>query len=140
LLIARLMLGTVLVFHGAQKLFGVFGGYGIEGTAGYFASLGIPAPTLAVVLAGSAEFFGGLAVAAGLIFRPALVPIVATMLVASFTAHTGFDITQGGREYTLTLAAMSAALFLLGPGRLTVGALVATRSDATVRGAFEARA
>ena len=60
LLLIRVMIGFVFFYHGGQKLFGIFGGYGIEGTAGFFASIGIPFPTLSVYLAGGAEFFGGI--------------------------------------------------------------------------------
>ena len=99
LLLIRLMTGTTLAFHGAQKLFGAFGGYGIEGSAGYMESLGIPFPTASVVLAGSAEFLGGLAFLTGLFTRTLAAPVAFTMLVAAFTAHSGFDVTQGGMEY-----------------------------------------
>lgn len=122
LLLVRLMTGTTLAFHGSQKLFGAFGGYGIEGTAGFMESLGIPFPTASVVLAGGAELIGGIAFLTGPFSRSLAVPVTFTMLVAAFTAHSGFDVTQGGMEYPLVLAACSATIGLAGPGRFSIGA------------------
>jgi len=121
LLIARGMLGTVFVFHGAQKLFGWWGGYGVEGTAGFFAQLGIPFPTLNVYLAGGAEFFGGLLLIAGLASRISGLALFFTMMVAVITAHPGaFSAQANGMEYPLTLALVSLALALTGPGRVAL--------------------
>ncbi|MCA8980639.1 MAG: DoxX family protein [Planctomycetes bacterium] len=118
LLALRLMIGAVFAFHGAGKLFGWFGGYGIEGTAGFFEGLGIPFPVLSVVFAGATEFFGGLLLMAGFGVRLVAAPLAFTMLVASFTAHAGaFNSQAGGMEFPLTLAVAAAALGLLGPGR-----------------------
>lgn len=124
LLMIRAILGLVLMFHGAQKLFGAFGGHGIEGMAGFNASLGIPFPELSAYLAASAEFFGGLALAVGLLSRLAAIPVVFTMLVAGFVAHDGFNMATGGGEYAFTLAVVTAAIGVMGPGRLTVGRLL----------------
>ncbi|QDV09569.1 Putative oxidoreductase MhqP [Planctomycetes bacterium Poly30] len=121
LLSLRLLTGAVFVFHGSQKLFGAFGGYGIEGTSGWMASIGIPFPTLSTYLAGGAEFFGGLAFLTGILTRLASLPVAFAMLVGAFTAHTGFDATQGGMEYPLVLAAAAVALGLTGPGRISLG-------------------
>src|SRR5690606_6435504 len=96
LLVIRLMLAVVFVFHGAQKLFGAFDGPGLEGFAGYLGSLGVPLPGLNAFLAGAAEFFGGLALATGVALRLAALPLAFTMLVAATTAHSGFDVTKGG--------------------------------------------
>ncbi|MEZ5977661.1 MAG: DoxX family protein [Planctomycetota bacterium] len=120
LLVLRLALAAVFVFHGSQKLFGLFGGYGIEGTAGWMESIGIPFATVSAVLAGSAEFFGGLALLTGFAQRLLAVPLTITMFVAAFTAHHGFDASQGGMEYPLTLAFAVAAMGATGPGRFAV--------------------
>jgi len=120
LLAMRVMVGIVFVFHGAQKLFGLFGGYGITGTAGWMASIGIPLPEVSATLAGAAEFFGGLALLSGFGQRLLSIPLTFTMLVAAFTAHSGFSATSGGMEYPLTLAVIVAGLGLLGPGRLAI--------------------
>ncbi|MEM8712381.1 MAG: DoxX family protein [Planctomycetota bacterium] len=121
LLAVRLMTGSVFVFHGAQKLFGAFGGYGIEGTAGWMESLGIPFPTVSTVLAGGTELLGGVALLAGVLVRLVSAPLAFAMLVGAFTAHSGFDVTQGGMEYPLVLAAIAVALGLIGPGRFSLG-------------------
>ena len=114
----RLMLAAIFLFHGSQKLFGFFGGYGIEGTAGWMESIGIPFPTASTVLVASTELVGGLALLTGLGQRLLSIPLAISMLVAAFTAHaTGFDNTAGGMEYPLSLAVSAAALGLLGPGR-----------------------
>jgi putative oxidoreductase len=117
LLAMRVIVGIVFVFHGSQKLFGLFGGYGISGTAGWMESIGIPMPTVSATLAGATEFLGGLAFITGF-FQPLLaLPLAFTMLVASFTAHSGFDSAKGGMEYPLTLAIVALGLGALGPGR-----------------------
>ncbi|MFT4543351.1 MAG: putative oxidoreductase [Planctomycetota bacterium] len=120
LLLTRLMLAVVFTFHGSQKLFGLFGGYGIEGTAGFFEQLGMPFPTASVVLAGGTELFGGLALALGIFARPAALGLAGTMFVAAFSAHTGFNSQTGGMEYPLTLAVLSLALAVSGSGRLAL--------------------
>jgi putative oxidoreductase len=124
LLLIRGILGVVFAYHGAQKLFGWFGGYGIEGTAGFFAKIGVPLPTLSVILAGSAEFFGGLALILGVGVGLVSIPMVFTMVVAIATVHpTGFNAQTGGMEYPLTLALATAGLGLVGPGRLSAAGL-----------------
>lgn len=122
LLALRLMAGTVFVFHGAQKLLGLFGGHGIAGTAGWMESIGIPFPTLSATLAGGTELLGGLALLTGLFARAAGVPLAFTMLVGALTAHSGFDAAQGGMEFPLAMASIALAIALAGPGRLSVGA------------------
>lgn len=120
LFLIRFMVAVVFMFHGAQKLFGVFGGGGVSGTAEAFAGMGIPMATVSAVLAGAAEFFGGLAFLTGCFQRWAAVPLTFTMLVASFTAHSGFSMQTGGMEYPLTLAFVSAGLGLTGAGAWSV--------------------
>lgn len=121
LLLIRLMLAAVFLYHGSQKLFGWFGGGGVEGMAAFNAQQGIPLPWLSAWLAGAAEFFGGLALLTGIWQRLATIPLVFTMLVASFVVHGGaFSVQNGGMEYPLTLAVVAAAAGLLGPGRYTI--------------------
>ena len=132
LLLIRAVLAAVFVYHGSQKLFGWFGGYGIAGTAGWMASVGIPFPTLSTVLAASAEFFGGIILLLGTGTRLAAIPMAFTMLVAILTAHrTGFNAATGGMEYALTLGVVLVGLALIGPGRLTVGRLFGTHWRST---------
>jgi putative oxidoreductase len=121
LLALRLMAGAVFVFHGSQKLLGLFGGHGIAGTAGWMESLGIPFPTAAAVLSGGAELLGGVALMTGLFARAASLSLLVNMLVAAFTAHAGFDASSGGMEYPLTLAVIALSIGLAGPGHLSLG-------------------
>jgi putative oxidoreductase len=127
LLLLRLMLGIVFVYHGAQKLFGWFGGYGLEGTSQWMGSIGIPMPLVSTTLAALSEFGGGLVLITGLFFRPMMIPLFFTMLVAAFVGHAGkgFSAQAGGNEYALTLAVAVLALFFTGPGRLALGAQAA---------------
>lgn len=130
LLLLRGIAGAVFTFHGAQKLFGVFGGPGLNGFAGYLGSLGIPFPLANAYLAAGAEFFGGLALLAGFGVGIASVPLVVTMLVACFALRTGgFDSQKGGFEFPLTLAVVTTAVGLLGSGRYTLRAVLARLRD-----------
>ena len=132
-LAVRIPVGIIFVAHGAQKLFGWFGGYGLAGTAGWMDSIGLHPGTLLALLAGSAEFFGGLALLLGLLVRPASVALAFTMLVAIFSVHIskGLFLSNGGFEYGLALLAVSVALFISGAGRLSLdGALARNGSTA----------
>jgi putative oxidoreductase len=114
----RIPVGIILAAHGSQKLFGWFGGYGLEGTGQWMASIGLNPGYLMALLAGSAEFFGGLALIVGLLVRPAAVVIAFTMLVAIFTVHigNGLFMSNNGYEYGLALLAASVALAIQGAG------------------------
>jgi putative oxidoreductase len=126
LLLIRAVLAAVFIFHGSQKLFGWFGGRGIEGTAEWMATIGIPFPVLNTIAAGCVEVFGGIAVLLGVGARIAAIPMAFTMLVAIATVHnSAFDSRAGGMEFALTLAVVLVALSLIGPGHLTVARLLA---------------
>ena len=118
LFLMRAMVAVVFVFHGGQKLFGLFGGYGLEATAGWMESVGIPLPLVSATLAGSAEFFGGLLLLIGFGARTAALFLTFTMLVATSTL-SGFS-APGGMEFPLTLAFVSLGLALTGPGRFAL--------------------
>ena len=121
LLIARSMIGVVGIYHGGQKLFGMFGGGGFASTAEAMEAMGMPLPTLSAMAAGSAEFFGGIAIALGLLTRFAGANFAFTMLVASFAVHGGaFGAQNGGMEYPLTLGMVALALTLTGAGRFSI--------------------
>lgn len=125
----RLILATVFIFHGSQKLFGWFGGYGLTATGQYMESIGIPFGTASAFLAASTEFFGGILLLAGVLIPFVTIPMVFTMLVASFVAHGGgFSAQTGGMEYSLTLAVVLASLGLLGGGDWTVERLLSRRT------------
>lgn len=115
----RLAAGSVFIVHGAQKLFGSFGGYGLDGTGQWMASIGLEPGYLMALAAGSAEFFGGLALLLGLLVRPAAAVLVVTMLVAIFAVHWtgGLLLSNNGYEYALTLLAVSLSLLFTGGGR-----------------------
>jgi putative oxidoreductase len=123
LLVIRLMIGFVGIYHGSQKLFAwPFGGGGIAGTAEFMTKLNLPAPTAAAVAAGSAEFFGGLLLALGLFARIGAVFFAFTMGVAVFMVHwkSGFGAQSGGYEYPMTLMAVLIGLVISGPGRYAI--------------------
>lgn len=121
LLMIRVMLGVILMFHGSQKLFGAFGGPGLEGFAGFLTQLQVPVPMVSAVLAAVAEFGGGLALLVGAGTRLAAIPVVITMLVAAFKVHGGaFSVQAGGLEYPLSLAVFTAAIALTGAGEFSV--------------------
>jgi len=122
--------GLILAAHGAQKLFGWFGGYGLEGTGQWLASIGLEPGYLMALLAGSAEFFGGLALVLGLLTRPAAVVAAFTMLVAIFAVHIGNGLlmANNGYEYALTLFAATVALAIQGAGRFAVDNLLQKES------------
>ena len=128
----RLPIGIIFVAHGAQKLFGAFGGYGLEGTGQFMASLGLTPGYLMALLAGSAEFFGGLVLFFGLLVRPAAVALAFAMLVAIFSVHIGKGLfmANNGYEYALALVAASVSLLISGAGRLSVDAALASRATA----------
>ena len=115
----RVFVGVIFAAHGAQKLFGLFGGYGLSGTGQFFDSIGLHPGVLLAFLAGSAEFFGGLALVIGLLVRPAAVALAFTMLVAIFSVHIskGFFLDKGGIEYALALFAAALSLAFSGGGR-----------------------
>jgi putative oxidoreductase len=117
-----LALATVFISHGAQKMFGWFGGPGLEATIAGMGKMGIPAPL--AFLAAFTELFGGLAVLTGLLSRLASLGLFITMLVALFGAHlkSGFFL-PAGFEYTFTLAAVALTLILTGPGRIAIADL-----------------
>lgn len=121
-LILRVPVGLILAAHGAQKLFGWFGGYGLEGTGQWLASIGLEPGYLMALLAGGAEFFGGLALVLGLLTRPAALVTAFAMLVAIFSVHigNGLFMANNGYEYALTLFVVSLALAVQGAGRLAL--------------------
>lgn len=117
----RVPLGIIFAAHGAQKLFGWFGGYGLEGTGQWMASIGLEPGYLMALAAGSVEFFGGLFLLIGLLTRPAAAVLAITMVVAIFSTHisNGLFMANNGYEFALALLAGVTALALSGGGRLS---------------------
>jgi putative oxidoreductase len=121
----RAVAGLMLVPHGAQKLFGAFGGYGVEATGQFFATkLGLPA-SLALI-AGVIEVFGGIALALGLLTRVSAALVVGLMAVAVFAVHlpAGYFWTAGGYEYPLLWGAVALYFVIRGGGRVSVDGLI----------------
>lgn len=118
----RIPAAVIFIAHGAQKLFGSFGGYGLEGTGQWMASIGLQPGYLMALAAGSAEFFGGIALLIGLLTRPAAVILALTMLVAIFAGHfaNGLFMSNNGYEFVLALLAISVALAINGGGKFSI--------------------
>ena len=114
----RVAAGVIFAAHGSQKLFGWFGGYGLEGTGQWMASIGLAPGYLMALLAGATEFFGGLALVAGLLVRPASAALAVTMVVAILTVHIdkGLFVAKNGYEFALALLAIVGALAISGAG------------------------
>lgn len=127
LTIVRIIAGLTFAAHGSQKLFGWFGGYGLVGVGQWMESIGLAPGYLMALLAGSAEFFGGLALIIGLLARPAAAVLAVTMLVAIVTVHlaNGFFMSNNGYEFALALLAMSLAVVLEGAGKLSLDTYIA---------------
>ncbi len=126
-LVLRVPLGIIFAAHGAQKLFGWFGGYGLQGTGQWMESIGLAPGVLMAGLSGSAEFFGGLALILGVLTRPAALVLAVTMLVAIVTVHlgNGLFMSNNGYEFGLALLAGSVSLLISGGGRASIDRLLA---------------
>jgi putative oxidoreductase len=129
----RLILGIVFVVHGAQKLFGWFGGGGVNGTGDFMASLGLNPGVPMGLLSGTGEIIGGLLLLLGVLVPVAAVLLTIDMLMAIVfrTSKLGF-INGGGVELNLIILAGVAALVLLGPGAYSLERYVSRRRGAAV--------
>jgi putative oxidoreductase len=126
LLIGRVIIGPVMAAHGAQKLFGWFGGYGIAGTGGFFESLGFRPGRLFATLAGLAEFSGGVLTALGFLGPVGQALMISVMIVAAVTVHwsNGLFATSNGLEVPLLYIAGAFMIALAGPGLFSLDALL----------------
>jgi len=122
LFITRVIFGSYLAVHGAQKLFGSFGGHGLDATGAGFESLGMKPGKVMAAIAGASELGGGVLTAAGIADPLGPLAIAGTMVVAS-TVHRkqGPLSTNGGFELPLTNLAVATALLASGPGHLRLG-------------------
>jgi putative oxidoreductase len=125
--VIRVVLGVIFFAHGAQKVLGWFGGYGLKGTTGYFTSIGLPLPIAYLVC--FFEFLGGIGLVLGLLTRPAALAVGIDMVGAIVTVHwaNGFFINwemkpgKGhGFEANLALLAMAVACLIAGGGALSI--------------------
>lgn len=125
--LARLVVGGLFVGHGAQKLFGWFGGHGPDGTGQFFSSLGLNPGKRNAIAAGASEAGGGVLLAAGIATPLAGAAIVGTMITAIRTVHlsNGPWVTDNGYEYNLVLIAAALALVEEDAGPLAAAAALA---------------
>ncbi len=127
--IVRITAGLLLIPHGAQKLFGWFGGYGLTATGQFFeGQLGMSPGVLFAGAAGSVEFFGGIALVLGLFTRP-VAAAVAVLMGVALTVHVpnGFFWSNGGIEYPLMWGLLAIAIFLRGGGQYSLDARLGAR-------------
>ncbi|MBU5347654.1 DoxX family protein [Paenibacillus lautus] len=126
LLLLRLVVGLSFMAHGAQKLFGWFGGYGLKGTGGWMESVGIKPGVTIAVLSGLMELVGGLLFAAGFLTVLGAALITLTMLGAIVKVHgrNGYWSTANGYEYNLLLIAVAVALVFTGAGAYSLDAVI----------------
>jgi putative oxidoreductase len=131
--ILRLLIGGLFIGHGTQKLFGWFGGPGVEGTGGFFESLGLKPGRVNAIAAGSAEAGGGAMLAAGLATPLAGAAITGTMATAIRYVHAskGPWVTNGGWEYNALVIAATLAVVEAGPGPLSLDHVLGTERSGT---------
>ena len=127
----RVGAGAIFAAHGAQKLFGWFGGYGLEGTAGWMTSIGLEPGLLMAGMAGGAEFFGGLLLILGLLVRPVSLILAITMIVAIVAVHlqNGLFMANNGYEFGLALLVISVGLVFRGAGSLSADRLLQAKLE-----------
>ena len=122
LLIVRVLFGAAIAAHGAQKLFGWFGGYGLKGTGGFFDSLGFKPGIVFAAAAGLSEFVGGLLLVIGLFTPFGASAILAAMIVASVSVHlkNGFFVQNNGFEPAFLYGAVALGIALTGAGTYSI--------------------
>ena len=139
--VLRLVIGAIFVAHGAQKLFGIWGGGGIDGTTAFFTQLGLaPAMPLAI-LVGVVEFAGGLMLICGALTLVVSLALTVNMLVAIAKVHlaNGFFL-PGGYEFNLALIGALVSLMLTGPGALSIDGQRARSAESEAAGRARLRA
>lgn len=136
ILLLRLVVGVTLAAHGAQKLFGWFGGPGLEGTARGLEMLGFPPGRRHATMAGLVEIGAGALIVLGLLTPAGAALVTAVMVVAALSAHVkqGFFVTAGGYEYNLVLGAAGLTFAFTGPGRFSLDALLGLTTGSALWG------
>jgi putative oxidoreductase len=129
LLLLRTIMGSLMLGHGAQKLFGWWGGYGLEGTGGWLESLGLRPGKPWAILAGVCEFGGGVLSLLGLGNPLGPLGVIGAMAMATRKAHWGNPIwvTEGGPELPVTNISIATALMLAGPGKYSLDRALGVR-------------
>ncbi len=127
LLVGRVAIGVCFMFHAFGKL-GWIGSGTLDGFGAWLADLGVPMPQLQARMAMLSELVGGALLALGLVTRPACLVLIGTMIVAGVVGHrgAGYMITNDppGAEYTINLAVICGMFLLLGPGAISLDAIV----------------
>ncbi len=125
LLVLRTVVGALFIGHGAQKLFGWFGGYGLAGTGAFMETLGLRPGKIMALMAGLSEVLGGVLLVVGLFLPVAALLIGGAMVIAIAKVHgkNGVWSQNNGYEYNLVLLVLVAALALIGPGGFSVASL-----------------
>ncbi|MFC3577346.1 DoxX family protein [Streptomyces yaanensis] len=120
LLLIRLAVGLLMAGHGAQKLFGIFGGQGLTDTGKGFAALGYHPGKLFATIGGLSELLGGLGLAMGLLTPLAAAALIGVMINAMVTVTSAHGLweTEGGMEYSICIAVVALGIAATGPGRL----------------------
>jgi putative oxidoreductase len=138
LLIVRLVVGLTMAAHGAQKLFGWFGGHGLAGTGSFMEQMGFRPGRVQALVAGVGELGAGLFLAAGFLTPAAAAVLVAVMLVAALGVHrkAGFFAQSGGYEYALVLGAVALALAFTGPGAFSLDRALGFDGSGSAGGVF----
>jgi putative oxidoreductase len=128
LTVFRALIGATMFAHGAQKLFGWFGGYGLEATGQAFDSMGLKPGKRSALVAGASEAGGGALLATGFLTPLGSAATVGVMSQAIKTVHKekGFFVTEGGYEYNLALGAAALVLADLGPGPISLDRVLGT--------------
>jgi putative oxidoreductase len=125
LLMVRVVVGLLMAGHGSQKVFGWFGGYGLEGTGGFFEGIGFRPGKLFAAAAGAGEVVSGLLVALGLLGPVGPAVMLSVMLVAAISVHWhGVFAASNGVEVPLLYAVVAAALAFTGPGQYSLDAFL----------------
>jgi len=123
LLLMRVAVGLVVAAHGAQKLFGWFGGYGLRPTGNFMGMMGLRPGVLWSFVAGLSEFGGGLALALGFLSPLGSIGVIAAMATATLLVHwPRFWVSDNGIEFTLVNALVALGLAIAGPGVYSVDA------------------
>jgi putative oxidoreductase len=130
LFIVRIVAGVLMAAHGAQKLFGWFGGYGLAGTGGYFEKLGFRPGRLFAGAAGVSELTGGLLIALGFLGPAGPALVVAVMIVAAVSVHwrNGLFAASNGIELPLLYGTVAILLVFSGPGRYSLDGVLGLTS------------
>jgi putative oxidoreductase len=124
LLLIRIGIAAVGVFHGGQKIFGWWGGGSVAKFAENLTGMNVPMPTASAWMAALSEFAGGILIGLGLFSRVAAFFLGFTMLVAWGMAHKFTFVKPAGNDFPFLIMMVAAGLILTGPGKFSINALI----------------